>query len=126
VSLVVNFHLHFDHCGGNPHFGGTPIVTQAVELSLGRGQDHTSPELVNFPGATYHELDGEAEIWPGAWVIPTPGHTAGHQSLVVRTARPSCATAPPRLGLWLDTSDQTPQQTVDTILAALPDASLPA
>jgi N-acyl homoserine lactone hydrolase len=86
VSLVVNCHLHFDHCGGNPLFGGTPIVTQAVELSLARGGDHTIPELVDFPGATYQELDGEAEIWPGVWVIPTPGHTAGHQSLVVEQA----------------------------------------
>src|SRR6185436_154598 len=30
-------------------------------------------------------LDGEAPIWPGLTVIPTPGHTAGHQSLVVET-----------------------------------------
>lgn len=33
----------------------------------------------------YEELDGEAEILPGVFVVPTPGHTAGHQSLVVRT-----------------------------------------
>ena len=32
----------------------------------------------------YEELDGEAEILPGVSLVPTPGHTAGHQSLVVR------------------------------------------
>jgi N-acyl homoserine lactone hydrolase len=32
----------------------------------------------------YEQLDGETEVWPGIWVIPTPGHTDGHQSLVVR------------------------------------------
>lgn len=84
VSLVVNCHLHFDHCGGNPLLGGRPILVQDVELATARGGDYTFDELVDFPGATYEELDGEAEIWPGVHVLPTPGHTDGHQSLVVR------------------------------------------
>lgn len=86
VSLVVNCHLHFDHCGGNPLLAGRPILVQATELATARGTDHTVPELVDFPGVRYEQLDGEAEIWPGVWIIPTPGHTDGHQSLVVRHA----------------------------------------
>jgi glyoxylase-like metal-dependent hydrolase (beta-lactamase superfamily II) len=84
ISLVVNCHLHFDHCGGNRLLPGRPIFAQATELAAAGTAGYTVPELVDFPGATYHQLDGEAEIWPGIWVIPTPGHTAGHQSLVVR------------------------------------------
>jgi glyoxylase-like metal-dependent hydrolase (beta-lactamase superfamily II) len=84
ITLVVNCHLHFDHCGGNPLLSGTPILAQSTELALARGVEYTLPWLVDFAGASYRELDGEAEIWPGVWVIPTPGHTAGHQSLVVR------------------------------------------
>ncbi|WP_042363936.1 N-acyl homoserine lactonase family protein [Streptacidiphilus neutrinimicus] len=84
VSLVVNCHLHFDHCGGNPSFPRTPVVVQTAELAAARGEAYTFPELVDFPGARYEELDGEAEIRPGVWIIPTPGHTAGHQSLVLR------------------------------------------
>jgi glyoxylase-like metal-dependent hydrolase (beta-lactamase superfamily II) len=84
VDIVVNCHLHFDHCGGNPLFPGTPILVQRKEYELAHGVDYTLPELVDFPGAAYRRLDGEAEIWPGVWIIPTPGHTAGHQSLVVR------------------------------------------
>jgi glyoxylase-like metal-dependent hydrolase (beta-lactamase superfamily II) len=86
VDVVVNCHLHFDHCGGNPRFAGAPIFVQRPELELAHGVDYTLPELVDFAGAAYEVLDGEAEIWPGVWVIPTPGHTAGHQSLVVRHA----------------------------------------
>jgi len=84
ISLVVNCHLHFDHCGGNPLFAGAPILVQVDELAAARGEGYTSPDLVDFPGAAYRELDGETEIWPGVWIIPTPGHTGGHQSLVVR------------------------------------------
>ena len=32
----------------------------------------------------WHELDGQAQILPGVTLIPTPGHTDGHQSLIVR------------------------------------------
>jgi N-acyl homoserine lactone hydrolase len=84
VTLVVNCHLHFDHCGGNPLLAGRPVITQATELATAREHPAYAPELVDFPGAGYQELDGEAEILPGVWVVPTPGHTAGHQSLAVR------------------------------------------
>ncbi|WP_069886815.1 N-acyl homoserine lactonase family protein [Streptomyces luteocolor] len=83
ISLVVNCHLHFDHCGGNPLFRHRPIVVQATELAAARRGGHTVDELVDFPGARYEEVTGEAELWPGVRVVPTPGHTEGHQSLVV-------------------------------------------
>jgi N-acyl homoserine lactone hydrolase len=85
VGIVVNCHLHFDHIGGNPQFAGRPVVAQRAELEAARGPDYTLPELVDAPGLHYQELDGEAEILPGVLVVPTPGHTAGHQSLVVRS-----------------------------------------
>jgi N-acyl homoserine lactone hydrolase len=87
VDLVANCHLHFDHCGGNPQLAGRPIFTQQIELDAARNAtDYTLPELVDVQGANYEELSGEAEILPGLLLIPTPGHTAGHQSLVVRLA----------------------------------------
>lgn len=84
ISLVVNCHLHFDRCGGNPLLGGNPILVQAVELATARRGGYTIDELIDFPGATYEEIEGEVEVWPGVWIISTPGHTVGHQSLVVR------------------------------------------
>jgi N-acyl homoserine lactone hydrolase len=85
VRLVVNCHLHFDHCGGNPELAGAAIVVQRVELKTAlETPDYTLPQLVDVPSLHYESLDGEAEVLPGVFVIPTPGHTAGHQSLVVR------------------------------------------
>jgi N-acyl homoserine lactone hydrolase len=86
VAAVVNTHLHFDHCGGNRLFPGQPIHVQARELSDARTQDdYTIREWVDFPGATYAEHEGEAEILPGVRLVPAPGHTAGHQIVVVET-----------------------------------------
>lgn len=84
IALVVNCHLHFDHCGGNPLLPGRPVFTQRTELATARAGNHTFDHLIDFPGVDYRELDGEAEISPRVWIVPTPGHTAGHQSLVVR------------------------------------------
>jgi N-acyl homoserine lactone hydrolase len=81
VHLVVNCHLHFDHCGGNPLLLGRRVVTQRTELATARAGGYTFEELLE--GATYEELDGEAEVLPGVHVIPTPGHTDGHQSVAV-------------------------------------------
>ena len=82
IDLVVNCHLHFDHIGGNPSLGGRPIYCQGIELDTARTTDYTAPQLVDFAGARYELLDGEAQIAAGVHVIPTPGHVDGHQSVV--------------------------------------------
>jgi N-acyl homoserine lactone hydrolase len=84
VAYVVNSHLHFDHCGGNRTLPGIPIVVQSIELSDAQRADYTVLEAINFPGARYEQIDGEQELFPGIWIIPTPGHSEGHQSLVVQ------------------------------------------
>jgi N-acyl homoserine lactone hydrolase len=86
VAVVINTHLHFDHCGGNRLFAGLPIHVQARELEDARTQDgYTVREWVDFPGARYAEHDGEAEVLPGVRLLPAPGHTDGHQIVVVET-----------------------------------------
>ena len=83
LELVANCHLHFDHCGGNPLLGSTPILTQRTELATARAGDYTIDRLIDHAGSNYQEIDGETEVLPGLHVIPTPQHVAGHQSLVV-------------------------------------------
>jgi N-acyl homoserine lactone hydrolase len=63
-----------------------PIHVQRRELADARSQDdYTVREWVDFPGANYVEHDGEVEILPGVRLVPTPGHSAGHQVVVVET-----------------------------------------
>ena len=84
LTLVANCHLHFDHCGGNPLLGGTPVLCQRDELATAQAGGYTFEHLLD--GVRYELLDGESEPLPGLHVIPTPGHVDGHQSLVVECA----------------------------------------
>jgi N-acyl homoserine lactone hydrolase len=86
VVCVINTHLHFDHCGGNRLFPGVPIHVQARELADARSlDDYTIREWVDFDGATYVQHEGEVELLPGIRLLPAPGHTDGHQVVVVET-----------------------------------------
>ena len=66
IDIVVNTHLHFDHCGGNHLFAGKPIYVQRRELDDARSEDdYTIREWVEAPGVRYVPVDGELEPLPG-------------------------------------------------------------
>jgi len=83
VRYVINCHLHYDHAGGNPLFPGTPIFVQAREYEAASALAYFIRERVDFPGVDLRLLQGETQILPGIRVVSTPGHTPGHQSLVI-------------------------------------------
>jgi len=87
VTGAANCHLHFDHSGQNVRIpAGVPIFVQRAEWAKLNEPDYTVPGWIDAPGLTYEVLDGETEVAPGLRLVPTPGHTAGHQSLVLETA----------------------------------------
>ena len=86
VRMVINSHLHFDHCGNNWLFPGVPLVVQETEYEAARQPGYTILEGIDFPGAEWTPIDGEVRILPGIRVLPTPGHTPGHQSVLVTRA----------------------------------------
>jgi N-acyl homoserine lactone hydrolase len=83
VTAAANCHLHFDHAGQNARLHGIPIFVQRAEWVKVHEPDYTVPEWVDVPGLRYEVLDGEAEVAPSLRLVPTPGHTAGHQSLAL-------------------------------------------
>jgi len=85
VVAVINTHLHFDHSGENRRFAGVPIIVQAAEYAAANRPGFTIVEWVAFPGAAYRIVEGESEVVPGVRVLPTPGHTPGHQIVLVDT-----------------------------------------
>jgi N-acyl homoserine lactone hydrolase len=86
IDMVINTHLHFDHCGQNAVFKHAACYVQRAELDRAQRE---SPDLCgwfDFMNAQWELLDGDAEVLPGLSVITTPGHTVGHQCVVVETA----------------------------------------
>lgn len=83
IDLIANCHLHADHAGQNATFPGIPIHVQRAELAIARAGDYTILEWVDGPGVQYLEADGDHDLVPGIRVMATPGHSPGHESLVV-------------------------------------------
>lgn len=87
IVAVINTHLHFDHCGQNALFPGTAIYVQRSEYEAAKETPlYTIEEWVDFDGANYQHVDGRTEIAQGVVIVPTPGHTPGHQSVLIESA----------------------------------------
>jgi N-acyl homoserine lactone hydrolase len=86
IKVVINTHLHFDHCGQNAVFPHAPIHVQRAELERARSQDPWQSEWLDYAGARYELLDGDTELAQGLRVVATPGHTIGHQSVAIEQA----------------------------------------
>ncbi len=84
VDIVVNTHLHYDHCGGNHLFAGRPFYVQRRELDEAlHNPAYTLKEWVEAPGVEYTAVDGEYELLPGVRLVPAPGHCDGMQMVVI-------------------------------------------
>ncbi len=95
VALVIHTHLHYDHAGNNRLFPNARFLVQREELRYALAPTsfdataYFAPSLGITPdylGTRFELLDGDAQIAEGVRVIATPGHTPGHQSVVVDTA----------------------------------------
>jgi glyoxylase-like metal-dependent hydrolase (beta-lactamase superfamily II) len=83
VTAIANCHLHVDHCGQNRLFPNVPIFVQPAEWAVANQPDYTVSSALDFPGARYVHVDGDHEPAPGIRIFATPGHSPGHQSVVV-------------------------------------------
>ena len=102
IALMIDTHLHFDHAGGNtfvdaggavhPTFRKARYVVQRGEYEWAT---HTNERTAasyfahNFEpvvaSGQYEFVTGEVEVWPGIRLLPTPGHTPHHQSVLIES-----------------------------------------
>jgi glyoxylase-like metal-dependent hydrolase (beta-lactamase superfamily II) len=91
ITHVVNSHLHFDHCGRNGPFAHATTLVQAAEWEAAQRPGRTTyvgVHLDEVAAGHVELLSGAHDVFGDGTVVcvPTPGHTAGHQSLLVRAA----------------------------------------
>jgi glyoxylase-like metal-dependent hydrolase (beta-lactamase superfamily II) len=102
ISIVIDTHLHFDHAGGNTFVdaAGQPrLAFPNARYVVQRGEwvyaTHTNERTAGsyFPpnfapviaADRFDFVEGEREIVAGIRVIPTPGHTPFHQSVLLES-----------------------------------------
>ena len=100
IDIVVNSHLHFDHCGGNtlrtaegrwvPAFPKARYVAQRGEWEqalhpVERDKPSYLPARLKPLGEskTLSLIDGDARVAPGVEAVLVPGHTAFHQGVKI-------------------------------------------
>jgi glyoxylase-like metal-dependent hydrolase (beta-lactamase superfamily II) len=102
IDIVVNTHLHFDHAGGNtvlqgdgsivPAFPKARHVVQEEELAFAHLRNErirASYMEKNFDpigdAGLWDLVRGETELMEGVRLLPTPGHTPHHQSVLLES-----------------------------------------
>jgi glyoxylase-like metal-dependent hydrolase (beta-lactamase superfamily II) len=102
VDIVINTHLHFDHCGWNTVRKDDEVVATfprakyyAPRREWEHGQRQYERDAVSYISDNYNPLiesgqmeliEGDRKIVPGVRVEEFPGHTAHMQAVIVESA----------------------------------------
>lgn len=98
VETVIFTHLHFDHVGwsiadGKPVFEQARYLVPQADWEFFRSEaqasqnPHVGEQIAPLEGLGVLELvSGEKEVTPELTLVPTPGHTPGHQSVAISSA----------------------------------------
>lgn len=101
IDIVINSHLHFDHCGWNTVRQGDQVVATfpraqyyAQEGEWQHARRQHERDAISYISANYdpliqngqmHLLHGDQEIVPGIFVKIFPGHTQNMQAIEIKS-----------------------------------------
>jgi N-acyl homoserine lactone hydrolase len=100
IKTLLLTHFHTDHAGGLHHFPGTEILVSGTDRRLASGLGGRlrgylpnrwpkwfSPKPIAFEYESFGPFEQSYKITQAGdiLIVPTPGHTPGHVSVVVNT-----------------------------------------
>ncbi len=90
INWIIASHFHNDHCGGMMFVPNATVIVQSREWAAAQAsEDPWVYNKVDFDtGHSVRATDGELDLFGDGTVmiVPTYGHTPGHQSAIVRLA----------------------------------------
>ncbi len=87
IDIVINTHLHDDHCGNNLLLTKASFYAHPGEIAFCRNPhplDHRYDEYF-IENIEFHEASDGMEIVPGITVLHSPGHSTGCLSVQIET-----------------------------------------
>lgn len=86
LSAHILTHGHIDHVGALPLIS-CPLILTKAERADPRPRYFGTARPVAWPDVETHRISTPTELCPGITLIPTPGHTPGHLSLMLNLPR---------------------------------------
>jgi N-acyl homoserine lactone hydrolase len=94
IDIIINTHLHWDHCFNNDLFPNARILVQKEEVRYAMAPlpchaVYYESQLIGMTPSWLKTLcrtdmiEGEMTIEPGITLVPLPGHTPGFQGVLV-------------------------------------------
>lgn len=86
ITVIINTHLHMDHAGNNKLFPNAKTYVQKSELNYAYNPHRFQKGAYIqdfFDGLDFVTVSGDYTFSDTIEILSTPGHTPGHQSVVV-------------------------------------------
>lgn len=91
VDVIIQTHLHFDHCGNTHKCQNAEVIVQAEELRFSQkphplfSGSYLRQTLLD--GVNFKEVEGDVEVLSGIKVFKVPGHSPGTQAISIQTEK---------------------------------------
>ena len=90
IDLVIQTHLHWDHCVNTSECTNAKVLVQEDELEFANAPHPIMANLYHQPlfnDLNFQIINGRHQVEEGIEVIPAPGHTPGIQAVSVKTEK---------------------------------------